>query len=62
MFELSLVESIFRRNGGDRAPGKWMKSLASFLYGSKVIGEAERTQLPNPAEPGYPFGDPFELL
>lgn len=24
--------------------------------------EAKRIQLPNPAEPGYPFGHPFELL
>jgi len=61
-FRLSLVESIFCQSGRDRGPGKWMMSLTSFLYSSKIFEEAERIQLPNPAEAGYPFGDLFELL
>ena len=60
--KLSLAESTFCSSGRDRAPEKWMKPLASFLYGSKILGEAKRIQLRNPAEPGYPFGDSFELL
>lgn len=62
VFKLSLVESTFCRSGRDRAPGKWMKSLASSLCGSKIVREAKKIHLANPAEPGYPFGDPFELL
>lgn len=52
--------SLFCLSGRVRAPGKWMKSPASFGYGSKIIGEAKSIQLPNPAEPA--FGDPFKLL
>lgn len=54
-FYLRDLTCIFFSGRRDRAPGKWVKSLPCFVYGSKIIGEAQRLWLPNPA--GYPFGD-----
>lgn len=47
--------------GETEAPGKHMKSIASFPFHSKLIGDPQRTQLPNHAEPDCVSGNPFGL-
>lgn len=57
LFHLRDITCVFFRSRTDRAPGKWVKSLPCFLCGCKIIGKAQRLLLPDPVEPGFPFGD-----